>query len=123
MMSNYNLELEENSTKSRVGFYVSKSLSYVRRSELEGVDSNIVIIDLDGDLNIRLINVYRSFAPQNGVSQREKFKYQLSLIKNALLNSKCILLGDFNLNFVKKNDINYSHVSYNVHHVRNCEFE
>ena len=24
----------------------------------------------------------------------------------------CILLGDFNLNFAKKNDINYSHVGY-----------
>ena len=57
-------------------------------------------------------NVYRSFAPQNGVSQREKFKYQLSLIKDAFLNSKCILLGDFNLNFVKKNEMSYSHVSY-----------
>ena len=76
-MSNYNLELEENSSKSRVGFYVSKSISYVRRKELEGVDSNIIIIDLDGDLDIRLINVYRSFAPQNGVSPRQKFKYQL----------------------------------------------
>ena len=26
--------------------------------------------------------------------------------------NNCILLGDFNLNFAKKNDINYSHVRY-----------
>ena len=63
-------------------------------------------------MNIRLINVYRSFAPQSGVSQREKFKYQLLLIKNALRNKNCMLLGDFNLNYVKKNDVNYSHVRY-----------
>ena len=63
-------------------------------------------------LNTRLINVYQSFAPQNNVSQREKFKYHLSLINTAMCNSNCILLGDFNLNFAKKNDINYSHVRY-----------
>ena len=78
--SGYRLELEDNSAKSRVGFYVSKSVRYVRKRELEGKDSNIVIIDLDGALNIRLINVYRSFAPQNKVPQREKFKYQLTII-------------------------------------------
>ena len=81
--SEYCLELEQNYIKSRVGFYVSKSLSYVRRSDLEGSDSNLIIIDLEGALNTRLVNVYRSFSPQNGISQREKFKYQLSLIKKA----------------------------------------
>ena len=69
----YCLELERNSLKSRVGFYVSKSVSYVRRYDLEGLDSNLIIIDLEGTLNIRLVNVYRSFAPQNGILQREKF--------------------------------------------------
>ena len=43
---------------------------------------------------------------------REKFKYQLSLIKKALCYKNCILLGDFNLNFTKKNDINYTFVRY-----------
>ena len=45
-ISEYFLELEENSTKSRVGFFVSKTLSYVRRIDLEGSDSNLIIIDL-----------------------------------------------------------------------------
>ena len=35
-ISEYSLELEQNSTKSRVGFFVSKTLSYVRRIDLEG---------------------------------------------------------------------------------------
>ena len=56
--------------------------------------------------------MYRSFLIQNGTSQREKFKYQLSLIKKALCYKNCILLGDFNLNFTKKNDINYTFVRY-----------
>ena len=111
-LTGYSLELEGNSLKSRVGFYISKSLNYQRKFELEGTDSNLIIIDVEGTVNTRIINVYRSFAPQNNISQREKFKYQLSLIKAAVDTSDCILLGDFNLNFDKKNDINYSHASY-----------
>ena len=111
-VSGYCLELEKNSVKARVGFYVSKKIRYVRRFDLEGLDSNLIIIDLEGTLNTRLINIYRSFAPQNGVSQHEKFKYQLSLINYAISNMSSTLLGDFNLNFAKKNDINYSHVKY-----------
>ena len=83
-IANYSLELEKNSLKSRVGFYITKSVSYVRRYNLEGTDSNMIIIDVEGTLNTRLINVYRSFAPQNGISQREKFKYH---IKKLLLST------------------------------------
>ena len=54
--ANYNLELETNSVKSRVGYYISKSVSYVRRFDLEGTDSNIIIVDLEGNPNTRLIN-------------------------------------------------------------------
>ena len=82
------IELEQNSIKSRVGFYVSKTLRYVRRIGLQGQNSNLIIIDLDGVTKIRIINDYRSFAPQNGESQRSKFKYQLSLIKKAIDNAQ-----------------------------------
>ena len=89
-IANYSLELEKNSLKSRVGFYITKSVSYVRRYDLEGTDSNMIIIDVEGTLNTRLINVYRSFAPQNGISQREKFKHQLSLMSTAMCTVNCI---------------------------------
>ena len=83
-ISGYSLELEKNSIKSRVGLYISKSLKYVRRIDLEGQDSNIVVIDLDGVVKSRVINVYRSFAPQNGNSERRNFQYQLALIEKAI---------------------------------------
>ena len=60
MMSGYSLELEKNAVKSRVGFYITKSLKNVRRNDLEGLNSNLIIIDLDGVVKSRLINVYRS---------------------------------------------------------------
>ena len=34
--SKYCLELENNSVKSRVGFYITKKLNYIRRNDLEG---------------------------------------------------------------------------------------
>ena len=35
----YRLEIEQNLIKARVGFYVSKSVNYVRRTDLEGINS------------------------------------------------------------------------------------
>ena len=106
-ISGYSLELEKNSIKSRVGLYISKSLKYVRRIDLEGQDSNIVVIDLDRVVKSRVINVYRSFAPQNGDSERRNFQYLLTLIEKAIHVENVILLGDFNLNYARKNDIGY----------------
>ena len=39
---------------------------------LEGENSNIMVIDVGVDSPTRVINIYRSFSPQNGVSQRAK---------------------------------------------------
>ena len=62
-VSKYSLELENNSVKSRVGLYISKDINYVRRTDLEGLNSHVVIIDITGESKLRVINVYRSFAP------------------------------------------------------------
>ena len=48
----------------------------------------------------RIINIYRSFNPQNNVSPRDKFKYQIQLIKTAM-TSNIVLLGDFKLDYKK----------------------
>ena len=68
---------------------------------MEGTNSNLVIIDIkDTKMPTRLINIYRSFNPQDNVSARDKFKYQLQLIKIAY-NANSILLGDFNMDYKK----------------------
>ena len=76
-------------------------------SVFKGVDSNLIIIGIEGTCPTRIVNEYRSFNPQNGQSQREKFKYQLSLIREAFVKGT-ILLGDFNLDYLKKHCVNYS---------------
>ena len=62
------LELENNSVKARTGIYLSNCINYKRKSELEGIDSNLLIVDIYTKKGPkRLINIYRSFNPQNNV--------------------------------------------------------
>ena len=70
----FTIETEKNTMNSKVGIFISSKINSVRKLELEGEDSNLVIINLMGKSKCRIINVYRSFAPQHGVSQRAKLK-------------------------------------------------
>ena len=106
--SGYNYESEENSIKGRTGIYIKNNISYKRRKDLEGVDSHLVIVDIVCMNKYRIINIYRSFNPQNGKSAKENFCYQLSLIKMAS-NLNTVILGDFNLDCNKQFDIDYAH--------------
>ena len=54
----------------------------------------------------RIINIYRSFNPQN-VTAKELFDKQLDLI-GAAFNDDAMLLGDLNLDYSRKHDISYS---------------
>ena len=75
---NFQFEFETNSEKSRTGMYICNTVYYSRMTGLEGLDSSLIIIDIKGSCSIkRIINVYRSFNPQNNVNPRNKFKYQL----------------------------------------------
>ena len=105
MTSRYRLELETNSVKSRVGFYITKKLIYIRRNDLEGLNSNVIIIDVAGSSTLRIINIYRTFTTQAGESQQTKFRYQLSIIRKAIeKNVKFMILGDFNLDYSHRNN-------------------
>ena len=61
----YNYESESNSTKSRCGMYVANNISYVRRNDLEIINSHVIIIDINDKNKTRIINVYRPFNPIN----------------------------------------------------------
>ena len=107
----YNYESENNIVKARCGIYISNTLSYVRRADLESAGTHVEIIDVNDNERTRIINIYRSFNPQNNESQIDFFTRQLAIISNAINNST-IVMGDFNLNYAKKFDMNYSHKNY-----------
>ena len=108
----YQIQVEVNSQKSRVAVYIKNCVKFTRRYDLEGVDSQLVIIDIQGDREIRLINIYRSFNHQNGRTQKENFVSQLQLLKTACTANTII---DFNLDHAKRYDVNYRLVKYSKH--------
>ena len=65
---NYTLELESNDVKKRAGFYIRNDVKYTRRKDLELNNTHIVIIDVQCEKKLRLINIYRSFRPQDMTS-------------------------------------------------------
>jgi hypothetical protein len=106
--SGYNYEGESNTKKARAGTYIRDNLYYIRRSDLEGVDSHLFIVDVMGSKQLHIINVYRCFNPQDGSAAREKFISQLLLIKSAFVPGT-IIMGDFNLDANKQFQANYTH--------------
>ena len=78
---------------------------------MEGINSHIVIIDVKCNKNLRLITTYRPFNPQNGVSPKDYFSYQMNQIRQAF-TTNTILLGDFNLDISKKGLHTYQFKSY-----------
>ena len=56
----YTIETEKNTSTSRAAIYIRNSIQYLLRSELEGQDSHLVIIDLLGAHSSRIINIFRA---------------------------------------------------------------
>jgi exonuclease III len=59
----YLYESKENTIKSRVGCYVNTNLLYVRRLDLEGSNSHLVILDPKTIQELQIINIFRCFNP------------------------------------------------------------
>ena len=51
----YPIETVNNSLCLRVAFYISSEVNYIRRRDLEGVDSNVIIKDIEGEHESRLL--------------------------------------------------------------------
>ena len=105
-LPNYVLEVKENSVKSRVGIYIKNKVKYLRQFEMEGVDSHLMIVDIKAKTSIRLINIYRWFNPQEGISAKAKFLIQLDLISKAAVPNTFIV-GDFNIDYKRRFDVEY----------------
>ena len=63
----FKIEVEKNKIKARVAILIKDNIEYERRRDLEGEDLGIVIIDLTGANKFRIINIYRSFNPNNNM--------------------------------------------------------
>ena len=110
----YKLEVETNNIKSRTAIAIQERIQYKRQYTLEGENTGIVIIDTYGQIEYRIINLYRSFNPPLNLTPRQFFEQQLDIIRNSI-NSKgnrvLILAGDFNLDDSKRYALDYRHRS------------
>jgi hypothetical protein len=85
-----------------MGIYVRQKINYVRRFHyLEGMDSQIVIIDVKYTWDLRIIKIYRRFNPQGGMHPKDLFSYQIN-VSRAAMTINTVFLGDFNLDWKKK---------------------
>ena len=103
-LRDYKIELEDNQRKKRTGILIHNSINYERKRNLEEINTNLVIIDINGDIEYRVVNIYRSFAPERDATPTDNFINQLRLINNAITDSPNrthIIMGDFNLDFNK----------------------
>ena len=107
----YCFESEINNDRSRVGIYIRDNINYIRRTDLEGDNNHIVVLDVESKRKLRLITIYRPFNPRDGVQPRQFFENQLNLINQALTNNT-IIMGDFNLDWNKKDMQSYQFNSY-----------
>jgi hypothetical protein len=72
----FNLEVEINNIKSRAGVYIKNDISYRRRTELEGQNSHLVVINIFRTTTARIIYINRTFKPQvKGTGLPEKISF------------------------------------------------
>ena len=86
--------------------YISNSIKYRRRKDLEQDNSHMIILDIGENNQLRIINLYRPFNPRT-YTEREFFNNQLATIDRIITNNT-IIVGDFNIDLNKSNDPNYS---------------
>ena len=111
----YKIECERSTKKARCVALIKNDINYARRTDLEGEDDCLIILDVKGIKNYRLVNVYRTFSPPLNIPLKDNFVRQTNLIMNALNEDPMqipIVLGDFNLDDSKRNDIHYRNKSY-----------
>ena len=78
---------------------------------MEGLDNCIIILDVHAKKNYRLINVYTSFVAPTNLTLKAYFERQVGLINVAISTfqtENIIIMGDFNLDYAKVNNISYN---------------
>ena len=105
---NYRFEPEKSTGKKRVGLFINRKISYIRRADLEESDSHLIIVDLNLKFKFRVISLYRSFRPPGRLSPIEFFKKQITIIEKNI-TPRTIVLGDFNLDASKQYRQDYAH--------------
>ena len=73
----HKIEVETNCVKARTAVIIKDNIEYTRKHDIEEDNMGIIIIDLTGNAKFRIVNVYRSFNPNNNMSPIQFFESQI----------------------------------------------
>ena len=110
-IENFSVEFEKvmDGFKIRTLIYISNTLQYRRMTELEVDDCHIVALKLVKQ-GLILASLYRTYQITTHQNHLAAFEDQISVLKNICdQNQKTIIMGDFNLDQMRRNDRSYHH--------------
>ena len=107
-INGYELETDLTNHTIRSVVYIKTNLSYERIMN-QGINQNLIVIKIiQKNLPHLFISaIYRPWKNIDGLSQEIAFQNQVNEMKHLIpRNSECMVLGDFNINYTKKNNRN-----------------
>ena len=105
----FNLELENTSEnfKIRTLTYIREGIVYERMNQFEKENAHVICIKLVKE-NINLASLYRTYKLTHLTSHKTAFEEQVGILGRFLnTGANNIIVGDFNLDFKKRNDTSY----------------
>ena len=107
-INGYELETDIASKTIRTVVYIKNTLIYERLKN-DGRDQNLVILKINQQNLPSLIisAIYRPWKNEDKISQGQAFENQVSEMRRLIpRDNECIILGDFNINYEKRNNRN-----------------
>ena len=104
----YELETDSSNTIIRTALYVKSTLNYERIAN-QNLDQNLIVLKITAQNlpHLFIAAIYRPWKDAGGLSQENAFENQVEEMKKQIpRNGECIVLGDFNINYEKKNNQN-----------------
>jgi len=110
-IQNYCIELENTSAqfKIRTMMYINRNIGYRRLHSIERPDTHLIFVHLLGP-NVYVASLYRTYQLTVHLDHLSAFNEQIETLTSLFEgDKKIILLGDFNLDQLKRNDPTYHH--------------
>ena len=99
----YNIETSNTESTKRIAAYIKNNINYTRVTELE--ETNVILLNIEAKYTFtQIIGIYRPFKLTANVGQLDSFKRQINEITKFMRDdTNKILIGDVNLDYLKKN--------------------
>jgi len=122
-INGYELETDLVNNTTRTAIYIKTTMNY-ERLQTQGLNRNIIILKITQQNmpHLFISAIYRPWKNIDGLSQDNAFSGQVEEMKRLIpRNCECMVLGDFNINYEKRNNRNM--VNRNLNQILNIMVE